>query len=551
MNKFVFFIAAAAFMQIGATALAAPAVNTTVEDEYVTVTVSGNIASGRAGEVVNFYIAKAEAEEEGLAHADQKTTSEGGGYQFLARMNPALGGGAFTYTVKAQGAAAETDVVHIVDMGKTLDIVETIKTAESAAAVETAFSGYDPCMDMRVYDVINKTAVYQGLYAGKEEITGAKKFFEALKALTVLAGLNQGSAEMVSDGTLLYMDIIGADENTVYNYNTRLTERGRANVNQYIMKKGYDSTEEYALECKKLVYTNMLTNNIAINYDEAENIIQEFGSIIGIDVSAYNNAARKSDIRMALLNSGAKNPDELKAAYEAAVRKYGNNTDGGGKGTSGGSSSGSVGGYVPSTVKEAEPADDPQSISGFSDMGGYAWAETAVAGLKEKNVMAGKGGNIFAPQDNITREEFVKAIMCAFSLMPENADPARAGKFSDVDTGAWYAAYIAEADKIGVVYGIGTAEYGIGRDITRQDMAAIAFRALRYTKAQIDSTIENEGFSDMDAVDAYAADGVRIFKNMGLLNGYPDGTFRPHSTATRAEAAQLIWNMMNLEGVEG
>ena len=80
-------------------------------------------------------------------------------------------------------------------------------------------------------------------------------------------------------------------------------------------------------------------------------------------------------------------------------------------------------------------------------------------------------------------------------------------------------------------------------------MAVIAFRALRYTEALIDSNTDTEGFADQDSVAEYASDGVKIFKNMGLLNGYPDGTFRPTATTVRAEAAQFIWNMMNLNGV--
>lgn len=546
MKKFGYFIAAATILNAGINAFAAPAVNITVKDSYVQVEVSGNIASGEENEVVNFYIADADVEEgqDTFAHADQKNTGAEGSYYFTARMNPELGGGAFVYTVKAAGAAAETGEINIIDMGKTLDILDTIKNAVSAKEIEEAFDGYDPCLGMPVYDAVKKAEIYQGLYDKKAEIDGTKTLFETLKSLTVLAGLNQGSSAMVQSGSLLYLDIIGADEDIVSNYNNKLSDKGRENVNKYILEADCDDLTAYAKEIEKLVYTNMLTNNKSVDYDEAEKIIQSYGDMIGIDVSEYNKQSKKNDIRMAVLNSGAANPDALEKAYEAAVKRYSSVTGGGG----GGSSVGSSSGYVPSSAGTVQPQNTSVVTSGFSDMGNYVWAETAVAGLKAKNVMSGRGGDIFAPQDNITREEFVKAIMSAFSLMPQSTD-THENKFDDVNSDEWYAPYIIEAEKLGIISGIDSSTFGIGREITRQDMVAIAFRALRYTKAQIDSNTDTEGFSDQDTVGEYASDGVKIFKKMGLLNGYPDGTFRPWGTTVRAEAAQFIWNLVNLEGV--
>ena len=553
MKKFCFFIAAAMAVNAGIPAFAAPAVNIIVKDSYVQVEISGNIASGAENEAVSFYIADADAEEgqDDFAHADQKNTGAQGSYSFTARMNPELGGGAFVYTVKAAGAAAETGEINIVDMGKTLDILDAIKNAQSAADIETAFAGYDPCLGMPVYDAADKTVIYQGLFNGKDEISGTQALFEALKSLAVFAGLKQGSETMVQNGSLLYLDIIGAAEEAVNSYNTQLTDKGRTNVNRYVLQADYDNMEGYAAEFEKLVYTNILTNNKSVDYDMAEKIIQSYGDMIGINVAEYSRHSRKNEIRMAILNSGAENPDALKKAYETAVKSYSVTTGGNsGNGGNGGTGSSISTGYVPSSAGTVTPQNgsNNNAVSGFSDMGNYEWAENAVAGLKAKNVMAGRGGDIFAPQDNITREEFVKAIMSAFSLMPESTDLSQ-NKFSDVNPDEWYAPYIIEAEKLGVISGMETSVFGIGLEITRQDMAAIAFRALRYTKAQIDSGIDTDGFSDQDDVSEYASDGVKIFKKMGLLNGYPDGTFKPAAATVRAEAAQFIWNLMNLSGI--
>ena len=86
MNKFGLFITAAILSSLGTTAFAAHTVTTTVEESYVRVEVSGNIASGAENEVVNFYIASTDVEDgqDDFAHADQKSTGDGGSYCFKA-----------------------------------------------------------------------------------------------------------------------------------------------------------------------------------------------------------------------------------------------------------------------------------------------------------------------------------------------------------------------------------------------------------------------------------------------------------------------------------
>jgi hypothetical protein len=39
-------------------------------------------------------------------------------------------------------------------------------------------------------------------------------------------------------------------------------------------------------------------------------------------------------------------------------------------------------------------------------------------------------------------------------------------------------------------------------------------------------------------------------KKLGVIGGYTDGTFRPSSNATRAEAAKMIFKALKLENKE-
>ena len=112
----------------------------------------------------------------------------------------------------------------------------------------------------------------------------------------------------------------------------------------------------------------------------------------------------------------------------------------------------------------------------FTDLAGSDWAKDAIVSLAEEGIISGRGDGTFAPQDNVTREEFVKIIVSAF-LDEENNSGSQ---FADVDKNAWYAPYIYTAYNAGIVSGIGEDAFGVGMLVTRQDMAAILYRTAIY-----------------------------------------------------------------------
>ena len=40
---------------------------------------------------------------------------------------------------------------------------------------------------------------------------------------------------------------------------------------------------------------------------------------------------------------------------------------------------------------------------------------------------------------------------------------------------------------------------------------------------------------------------VDALSDAGIINGYPDGTFRPHDNLTRAQAAKIIYELISRE----
>ena len=82
-------------------------------------------------------------------------------------------------------------------------------------------------------------------------------------------------------------------------------------------------------------------------------------------------------------------------------------------------------------------------------------------------------------------------------------------------------------------------DFGVGRNISREDMAVICLRAMKLKKEDI----KNEGVNmllDRDSVSDYAQEAVSILYQNGIISGDEKGMFNPKSSANRAQAAVII-----------
>ena len=118
-------------------------------------------------------------------------------------------------------------------------------------------------------------------------------------------------------------------------------------------------------------------------------------------------------------------------------------------------------------AKWAEKDADPVPEISFQDVPSDAWYAEYVTYLTEKSIVSGKTANTFAPNDFVTRAEFVKIIA---GVAGADVTSAAGSSFSDVDAGAWYAPYVAWAAENGIVTGSGD-KFNPNSRITRQDMA--------------------------------------------------------------------------------
>ena len=152
-------------------------------------------------------------------------------------------------------------------------------------------------------------------------------------------------------------------------------------------------------------------------------------------------------------------------------------------------------------------------------------------------------GGYFRPDDVLTRGEVVTLLA---RLTVDEAGKALytgapyTGGFSDVDAGAWYAPYAAFARGYQVVKGYPDGTFRPEQGVTRAELVKLlsAYQGLEGQGSE-------SAFSDVS--DSYwASKEIAWAAGLGLVTGYPDGTFRPDQTVSRAEAVVILNRALGL-----
>ncbi len=229
----------------------------------------------------------------------------------------------------------------------------------------------------------------------------------------------------------------------------------------------------------------------------------------------------------------SKLPDYVDAAYDALPQKKPSTGSGlvfGGTGT----------GAVADAFEQKEEEVKPS----FSDLGSVSWAEPAIKELSSRGVVAGRGDGKFYPNDNVSREEFVKMIVLAFRGYDKNA----VCSFADVSRDDWSYSYIASGYRLGLVTGVDSKNFEPAGIITREQMAVILNRA--YEAAGKRASASTLGYADSGSISDYAKDAVAKLSNLGVMNGVGGNRFAPGENVTRAQAAKAIYETVNVAEVE-
>lgn len=355
-------------------------------------------------------------------------------------------------------------------------------------------------------------------------------------------------------------------------------EAAEALEKRYESTYGFDKTEtyQYYLDClkdtdteKKATLKQTIFSNLAARNDYASiwEVVDEFeaqvvlsaiecseinsevipilranNNYLKLDFSDFEKVAAQSDVTSPMKGKKYEDIGELISAFHTLVKNAPKKKEPSDGNRTGGSGADKV--KLSVTQEIVEEVETKAEV--FRDIKEVPWAEKCIMYLYDRKIVDGKGDNEFKPNDTVTRAEFVKLVSLSF---PKTAleTPKR---FSDVDETAWYYPYVTNACGNGWIYGVSEEMFGANDKITREDMAVILCRVAN----SLGITIEKEKsvlFYDDESISSYAKEAVYTLAEGNIVNGANDNEFLPKNMATRAEAAKLLYCLMQKTAQNG
>lgn len=195
---------------------------------------------------------------------------------------------------------------------------------------------------------------------------------------------------------------------------------------------------------------------------------------------------------------------------------------------------------TPDDDKKDDDTNNTPAATEFGDVPADYWAFDFITTLKDMGIINGKDNGNFEPDAQLTRAEFAKMIAVAFGLTATSGD----SKFADCTADDWYTEFVNAVAEAGYVNGKDDANFGANDPISRQEICTILGRILG---------VEDAGelnFTDADSIADWAQAAVSALVEMGVVNGYEDGTFNGAANATRAEVAKMLVTFLTAVAAE-
>ncbi|MBJ6360619.1 S-layer homology domain-containing protein [Paenibacillus sp. GCM10012307] len=187
---------------------------------------------------------------------------------------------------------------------------------------------------------------------------------------------------------------------------------------------------------------------------------------------------------------------------------------------------------------------DPSPIS-FTDTD-HHWSSESLDRLAGMKIIKGYNDHTFKPDSQISRTEFTMLIASALGL-PVQSNP----DLSFADAGqipVWAKGHIQAAFDAGIIQGHsgadGAAYFDGGVWITRAEMAVMLARTL-----QASGSTKDVQFEDAGRLPNWAKSSIGLLAEKNIINGFKDNTFRPNANATRAQAATMIYRLLDELGI--
>ncbi|MFC4775937.1 S-layer homology domain-containing protein [Paenibacillus sp. GCM10023252] len=177
----------------------------------------------------------------------------------------------------------------------------------------------------------------------------------------------------------------------------------------------------------------------------------------------------------------------------------------------------------------------------YKDLTRHEWARLAIEVLASKGIVHGVADKEYAPQQAITRADFLLLLVRTLELEGDGDID-----FEDVSDSAYYSEAVRIAGALGIAQGKGENRFYPEAKITREDMAVLLARAIEAANpaAIKGEQVDMNTYFDADAIADYARTSMERLVESGLLQGNQN-ELRPKSHASRAEIAVLLYRLYN------
>jgi len=499
----------------------------------------------KEGSVIDYSIPS--SAEEAFIYTRQTLTDADGLFEFSFNLDQS---GKHTVRISDNGESVDDSKTICVSTNSALsDTLSDVSAAKgnpnlldavinSASDITPSLKNYEILQINKFqYDSLKSDESFLVNLSSKEyaDFNSFNKQYKLSKLLVDVSRASSGEAvfNLLNEGDTL-IPLTTKNAGSIYEAYSEATKK---NILNTLVGNHYSS----AISVQNAVYEAVIVKEIALaDTSEAKfNVISANNDYIALNLTKLSNLGSYIEtFKTELSKKDLSSVSKIKSAYESLYTYYsglsGTTSFNPGPGVSS-SPSGSTGSS--STVGVDTSLMQGSSNTLFSDIASVSWAKEAIESLAARGVISGKAQGIFAPNDNVTRAEFVKILVGAFSLTDANSSAS----FADVPQSHWAYKYIATASSKGIVNGIGNGMFGTDSNITRQDIAVLCYRLATSKGAQFTQSGE---FADESVISAYAKEAASKLKGAGIINGKESNYFDPSSFATRAEAAKIIYQLM-------
>jgi len=178
----------------------------------------------------------------------------------------------------------------------------------------------------------------------------------------------------------------------------------------------------------------------------------------------------------------------------------------------------------------------------FNDIQNIPWAKNAIEDLASRGAISVNSYGSFLPDAILTRAEFVSLVVKSFKL-----DRITVGGFADVSFKYWAYREIMIARLYGIISGDSYNRFYPDSPISREDMSVIITKTLKVVEKPLpayDVSILNK-YADSGEISSYALSSLASLNGENILNGTTINSISPKDPVTRAEAAVIIYRVID------